>query len=118
MAEDFRISRSAPSDDGIDDILTELSQAGREATFGFDAIGGLSKGAMPEHCPNCLSTKLLLAIDHQQQWNYFCRECTMCWHSEFGELRRVDRETCPGCDLATTACFERFEQPTVLTARH
>ena len=73
---------------------------------------------MPEHCPNCLSTKLLVAIDHQQQWNYFCRDCTMCWHSEFGELHRVDRETCPGCDLATTACFERFEQPTVLTARH
>ena len=118
MAEDFRIDRSVPSDDGIDDILTELSGAGREVTFGLDAFAGLSRRAMPEHCPNCRSIKLLVAIDHQQQWNYFCRECTMCWHSEFGELRRVDRETCPGCDLATTACFERFEQPTVLMARH
>ena len=71
MPEDFRISESAPSDDGIDDILTELSRAGREATSGFDAFGGLSRGVMPEHCPNCLSTKLLAAIDHQQQWNYF-----------------------------------------------
>jgi len=118
MAGDSGIGRSAPSDDGTDDIGSELQRAGREVTFGFDAFGGLRSGTadsvMPESCPNCLSTKLLVAIDRHQQCNYFCRDCTMCWHCESGEFRRVNRETCPGCDLATTACFERFEEPAVL----
>jgi ferredoxin len=44
----------------------------------------------------------------------------MCWHPEFGQLRRVDSEICPGCGLATTVCFERFEferfeRPAILT---
>jgi len=118
MPDDFRTRGSAPSDNGIDDSGPELSRAGREATFGFDVFAGLRRGVIPQRCPNCLSTKLLVAIDRQEQCNYFCRDCTMCWHSEAGELRRVDRETCPGCDLPTIACFERFEQPALLTARH
>jgi hypothetical protein len=48
-------------------------------------------------------------------FEYFCRDCTMCWHPEFGQLNKVDPEICPGCGLATTACFERFERPAILT---
>lgn len=43
MVGDFSVSGSAPSDDAID--------GGREATFGFDVLGGLSRGAMPARCP-------------------------------------------------------------------
>jgi hypothetical protein len=111
-------------DDDDADIRDEFAFAGREAIFGFDTIGGIfgrpSNLAMPEFCTNCGGTNLVVAIDHRRQRNYFCGDCTMCWHSEFGQLRRVDREICPGCDLCTSACFERFQferfqRPAILT---
>jgi ferredoxin len=118
MAENPRIDALVPPD-GPDDMGLELHSAGREVTFGFsdmwpiDRLGELCSGpaglGMPERCPNCASQKLLVAIDRRQQRNYFCRDCTMCWHPAFAELHRVDRETCSGCGLTTTACFERFE---------
>jgi len=119
MIEHLGIDGLVPPDDDDADISDELARAGREAIFGFDTIGGIfgrfPSVAMREPCPNCGGTNLLVAIDRRQQRNYFCRDCTMCWHPEFGELRRVDPEMCPGCSLATTACFERFERPAILT---
>jgi hypothetical protein len=101
---------SAPPDA---DIRNELAFIGREVSLGFDAIAGLSgrfsRPAMPESCPNCARTNLLLAIDRRWQRNWYCRDCSMCWHSESEQVRRVEPHTCPGCGLATTACFERFE---------
>ncbi len=124
MIEELGIDGVVRPDNDDADIRDEFACAGREAMFGFDTIGGifgrLPNLAMREFCPNCASTNLLVAVDHRQHRNYFCRDCTMCWHPEFGQLRRVDREICPGCDLATTACFERFEferfeRPAILT---
>jgi hypothetical protein len=112
----------SPDDDNADDIGDELACAGREAIFGFDAIGGIFGRPLNllEPCPNCAGTNLVEAIDRRQHRNYFCRDCTMCWHPEFGQLHKVDPELCPGCGLATTACFERFEferfeRPAILT---
>ena len=120
MQECLGTERAPLTDHDTDDIGSELYRAGREAAFGFDALGSLSGWSsgmrMPKSCPNCLSTKLLVAIDHREKRNYFCRDCTMCWHFQFGQLHRVDREICPGCDLATTSCFERFEQPVMSLA--
>jgi len=122
MAEDFLIDGLTP-DDEVDDIGPELEYAGREAMFGFSNMwpmppfSWLADLGMPHCCPNCASLELLVAIDHRQQRNFFCRDCAMCWHYEFGQFRRVDRELCPGCDLATTACFEHFERPAVPTVR-
>ena len=124
MIENLGIDGLVSLDDDDADIRDEFACAGREATFGFDTIGGIfgrpPSLATPGRCPNCVGTNLLVAIDRRQQRNYFCRDCTMCWHPEFGQLRRVDSEICPGCGLATTACFERFEferfeRPAILT---
>ena len=113
MIEQLGLEGLIRLDDGDSDIKDEFGCAGREAILGFDVIGGFfgrpPNLAMPESCPNCASTHLLVAMDHRRQRKYFCRECAMCWHPEFGQLRRVDREMCPGCDLCTTACVERFE---------
>ena len=113
MIEELGLDGLVRPDDDDAHIRDEFACAGREAIFGFDTIGGIFGGplnlAMPESCPNCTGTNLVVAIDHRRRRNYFCADCTMCWHPEFGQLRRVDREMCPGCDLCTTACFERFE---------
>lgn len=117
MIEHLGIEAQVPPDDDAD-IRDECACAGREATIGFETIGGIVGWplcpSMRESCPNCASTNLVIAVDRRQQRNYFCRDCTMCWHPEFGRLRRVDPEVCPGCGLATTACFERFESPAAL----
>ncbi len=124
MIEQLGIDGLVPPDDDDADIRDELVCAGREAIFGFDTIGGIFgrplNRAMPESCPNCVGTNLVVAIDRRQQSKYFCRDCTMCWHPELGQLIKVDPEICPGCGLATTACFERFEferfeRPAILT---
>jgi len=111
MIEQLGIDGLVPFDDA--DIRDECVCAGREAILGFDTMGGIvgrtPSPAMSESCPNCDGTSLVVAIDRRQQRNYFCRDCTMCWHPEFGQLHKVDPEICPGCGLATTACFERFE---------
>jgi hypothetical protein len=113
MIEQLGVDGLVRAEDDDADIKDEFGFAGREAILGFDAIGGIFDRppylAMPEFCPNCDGTHLLVAMDHRRQRNYFCPNCTMCWHPEFGQLRRVDREVCPGCFLCTTACVERFE---------
>ena len=118
MIEHLGIDGLVPPDDDID-IRDELACAGREAAFGFDTIGGIFgrplSPAVRESCPNCAGTNLLVAIDRRQQRNLFCPDCTMCWHPEFGQSRRVDPEICPGCELAASACFERFERSVILT---
>ncbi len=119
MDESLVIAGSGVLHDGSDDIGSELYDAGREVTFGFDALGCLFNGGiappMPDGCPNCASTKLLVAIDRRQQHNWYCRTCGRCWHLERGRLRRVDPEMCPGCGLATTDCSEHLEQRAQLT---
>jgi hypothetical protein len=114
MIEQLGIDGLVPPDDDAD-VRDEFGRAGREAVLGFDTIGGIFGRpvslSMPESCPNCARTNLVVAIDCRQQRNYFCRDCTMCWHPEFDQFRRVDSEICPGCGLATTACFDRFERP-------
>ncbi len=72
MVEQLGVDELVPPDDGNADIKDEFACAGREATFGFDTIGGifdwsLSLG-MQESCPNCTGTNLV-AIDRRQQRN-------------------------------------------------
>ncbi len=122
MIEHLGINGVVRPDDDDADIRDEFACAGREAAFGFDTIGAILGRSLtrPESCPDCVGKNLAVAIDRRQQRNYFCRDCTMCWHPEFGQLHKVDPEICPGCGLATTACFERFEserfeRPAIMT---
>jgi hypothetical protein len=59
------------------------------------------------HCPGCGSENLI-PVSAGAALNYFCRDCVLCWHQEHGWTDVVDPETCPGCRLGTTACFERW----------
>ena len=83
MIEQLGIDGLVLPDDDDGDIRDEFVCAGREATFGFDTIDGIFGRslyrALPESCPNCLGTNLVVAIDRRQQRNGFCRDCTMCW---------------------------------------
>jgi hypothetical protein len=106
MTESLCVDEAVSPGAGSEDILLELQRAGREATLGFSnfwpskAHGVVPPGitsAMTAYCPRCANTKLLVAIDHRQQRNYLCPDCGMCWHREFGQLRRVERDMCPGC---------------------
>jgi len=105
MTESLYVDASVSPDADSDDILLELQRAGREATLGFSALRpskafgvvSTTTTAITGYCPSCANTKLLETIDHRQQRNYFCRDCGMCWHREFGQLRRVERDMCPGC---------------------
>ena len=112
MTESPYVDTSVLPVDSADGILPGLQRSGREATLGFSdqrprSVSGIVPGwvapAIAGRCPNGANSKLLLTTDHRQQRNYFCRGCGMCWHCEFGQLRRVDRETCPGCGLCEHA---------------
>ena len=106
MTESLYVDEAVSPDAGSDDILLEMQRSGREAMLGFSnfwpskALGVVAPAvttAATAGCPSSANTKLLIAINHRQQSNYFCPDCGMCWHHEFGQLRRVDREMCPGC---------------------
>jgi len=58
-------------------------------------------------CPACGSQKLIPVIAGKEM-NFFCEDCVLCWHREGGRTDIVDPQTCPGCQLGTTACFERW----------
>ena len=59
-------------------------------------------------CPGCGSEKLV-PVRAGEKMNFFCKDCVMCWHLEDGRTNLVDPQTCPGCLLGTTACFERWK---------
>jgi len=59
------------------------------------------------HCPGCKSEKLI-PVSAGEDINFFCQDCVLCWHVEHARTEAVDPETCPGCHLGSTACFERW----------
>jgi hypothetical protein len=61
-----------------------------------------------KHCPECSSEKLI-RVSVGEEVNFFCRDCVLCWNLKNGRPVIVDPQTCPGCQLGTTACFERWE---------
>ena len=65
MIEQLGIDGLVSPDDEDADIRDELVFGGREATFGFDTIGGIfgrpSSLAMWESCPNCAGMHNVLA---------------------------------------------------------
>lgn len=125
--------QSGQNDDtDSDDIEWELCCSAREASVGYVPFANLdfSRAAMEvcqrrmeelrrdspspvdstglEQCPEC-SGKMLISVCAAHSTNFFCRNCALCWHVENGRAKRVNPWTCPGCQLVTTACFERFE---------
>lgn len=63
-----------------------------------------------KQCPECKGEKLL-SVATAQGTNFFCRDCVLCWRVEHGQVHVVDPQTCPGCQLGTTACYERWQYP-------
>ena len=61
-----------------------------------------------KQCPGCDGERLI-PVATIEGTNFFCRDCILCWHLERGQASVVDPQTCPGCQLGTTACFERWE---------
>ena len=59
-------------------------------------------------CPECGGEKLI-PVRAGEKTNFFCEDCVLCWHLEHGRATIVDPQTCPGCELGTTACFERWD---------
>jgi len=61
-----------------------------------------------QQCPKCGSKKLI-PVHVGARTNFFCEDCVFCWHLESGRVTVVDPQTCPGCELGTTACFELWQ---------
>jgi hypothetical protein len=61
-------------------------------------------------CPGCDGERLI-PVATIEGTNFFCRDCVSCWHLEHGRTYVVDPQDCPGCQLGTTACFERWGIP-------
>jgi len=61
-----------------------------------------------KQCPECGGDKLI-PVTAGEETNFFCEDCVLCWHLEYGRATVVDPQTCPGCELGTTACFERWD---------
>ena len=114
----------------LEDIEWELSCSAREVTGGFvpfanlDLMSALRAGRgehrerLPPrrmmkltHCPKC-EGQCLIPVVAGRKMNYFCRECTICWHVSGDQVTRVNPWTCPGCALVTTACYEHFDLAT------
>lgn len=68
----------------------------KEAVFGL------------KQCPECGSKKLI-PVSVEEETNFFCENCVLCWHLERDRVNVVDPQTCPGCQLGVRACFERWE---------
>jgi hypothetical protein len=51
-----------------------------------------------KQCPKCGGEKLV-PVSAGEATNFFCEDCTFCWHLEGGRTILVDRQTCPGCEL-------------------
>jgi hypothetical protein len=51
-------------------------------------------------CPRCRGAKLI-AVHAQGVKNFFCEDCTFCWHvNGDGRPTLVDSRSCPGCELS------------------
>jgi len=61
-----------------------------------------------KQCPEC-SGPSLIQVRAGSQTNFYCPDCVLCWHLESGRATVVDPQMCLGCQLGTTACFERWE---------
>lgn len=61
-----------------------------------------------KQCPECGGEKLI-PVATTKGTNFFCQDCILCWHIEHSGATVVDPQTCPGCQLGTTACFERWK---------
>ena len=61
-----------------------------------------------KQCPECGGEKLI-PVATGAGTNFFWQDCVLCWHLEHGRANVVDPQTCSGCQLGTTACFERWE---------
>jgi len=61
-----------------------------------------------KRCPECGGEKLI-PVATSEGTNFFCQDCVFCWYLEHGRATVVDPRSCPGCQLGTTACFERWE---------
>jgi hypothetical protein len=59
-------------------------------------------------CPGCSSANLVPVVA-ELEVNFFCEDCTLCWHLVGQEIERVDPKSCAGCRLGSTACFEHWE---------
>jgi hypothetical protein len=61
-----------------------------------------------KQCPEC-GGQSLIPVATTKGTNFFCQDCIFCWHLEQGHAQVIDPQTCPGCQLGTIACFERWE---------
>ena len=119
-----------PSD--LDDVEREMCSSDREVACGFVPFANLDIGVLAAarsasqagerlppsrmtrltRCPEC-NGEDVIPVMAERKMNVFCQDCTLCWHVHGDEVTRVNPWTCPGCELVTTACFERFEMLTV-----
>ena len=53
-----------------------------------------------KQCPKCCGEKLV-PVNAGEATNFFCEDCTFCWHVDGGSVALVDPHTCPGCELTT-----------------
>ena len=100
-------------DNEFDDVDRELTRSAREVSCGCIPFANLdftkaAKAARLEQCPEC-GGENLIPVFAGQDTNCFCEDCTSCWHREAGQVTRVNPWTCPGCQLWSAACFERFD---------
>ncbi len=75
-----------------------------------DACGGTQGSGVVglDQCPEC-SGERLVPVRAGIETNLFCPECVLCWQVGPGYVAVVDPWSCPGCELGTTACFERWQ---------
>jgi len=62
-----------------------------------------------DQCPECAGRRLT-PVQAGTEHNVFCPDCVLCWHVEADDVSVVDPWTCVGCQLGTTACFERWRR--------
>ena len=124
------ISPGAPcrtDESDVDEVEWEMLHSDREVTGGLVPFTNINLRAMtlprpsePVHrrpprrirrlfqCPECAGDHLIPVVAGRKM-NFFCQDCTVCWHLDGGEVTKVNPWACPGCALVTTACFERFD---------
>ena len=64
-------------------------------------IGSLARLIGP--CPHCGNGRLE-AVSERDSTNFFCPQCTSCWHPELDWVIRVNPTTCSDC-ARRSVCF-------------